>query len=406
MKLLYLTPLYPAYLRAFYAARPELASAPYQEQLAAFDRHAFAWVGAWPHALAPLGVEAREILSNVPRLQQAWAAENAPALAADGADLRRIAIAQAAAFRPDVLFFDSVDRALLRGIREAVPGLRLAVGWSGSAIPETDVWGDLDLILSCAPESVDWLRSRGYRAQHLHHAFNDQVLPRIQQRPKRYDIAFFGHILTHSAIHRSREVALEGLVDSGVQLEIFSPSHELGWREDWQALKKIGAWHAARAAGAAGVPAGALARLPWIGPAMSWEHKPVRPVSPKLRPRLKPALFGLDMYQAVADSVGVLNIHADSSTTFASNMRLFETTGAGGCLLTDWKENLKDLFEPDREVVTYRSAQELAEKARWLVDHPAEAAAIGRAAQARACSAHGFSQRAKELRAIVAAAMA
>ena len=396
MRLLYLTSLYSAYVRSFYAARPGLASASYDEQMAAFDQHAFAWVGAWPGALAPHGVEVREVLCNVPPLQRAWAAPRNAALAA-GADLDAIAVAQVAEYAPDVLFVDHADGALLRRIKQAAPALRLTIGWVGGTVPESEVPRDFDLVLSCAPESVQWLRSRGYRSELLQHAFNDKVLPFIAERPKRHDLAFFGQIVTHSAFHRNREVTFERLVDAGLPLEIFSPSHAFGWRDDWRALKRIGAWHAAQGLQAAGLPVAAMSRLPWIGPAASWRQKPARPVSAKLRPHLRPALFGLDMYQAIADSRGVLNVHADASTAFASNMRLFETAGAGGCLVTDWKENLKELFEPDREVVTFRSIEECVEKSAWLLAHPAEAARIGRAARARAVREHSFARRAEVL---------
>jgi spore maturation protein CgeB len=404
MKLLYLVPLYPAYVRSFYEARPELASAPYGEQLAEFDRHAFAWVGAWPSALAPYGVEVQEILCNVPPLQRAWAAQGNPVLAA-GEDLQAITVAQVIDYAPDVLFFDHDDAALLRRIRQAVPGLRLAVGWVGGTIPESEVSRELDLVLSCAPESVQWLRSRGYRSELLQHAFNDKVLPFVSERPKRHDLAFFGQIVTHSAFHRNREVTFERLIDAGVKLEIFSPSFDLGWRDDWRALKRIGAWHAAQGLRALGLPDAGVRRLPWIGPAASWSRKPARPVSAKLKPYLRKALFGLDMYQAIADSRGVLNVHADASTGFASNMRLFETTGVGGCLVTDWKENLKELFEPDREIVTFRSIEECVEKTAWLLAHPAEAQSIGRAAKARTCRLHSFARRAEELYGYLRAAL-
>jgi spore maturation protein CgeB len=168
---------------------------------------------------------------------------------------------------------------------------------------------------------------------------------------------------------------------------------------------RTGAWHAAQGLRAAGLPPSLLSRLPWIGPAVSWSHKPARPVSAKLRPYLRRGVYGLDMYQAIADSKGVLNVHADASTGFASNMRLFETTGAGGCLLTDWKENLRELFEPDREILTYRSIEECAEKAAWLVAHPADAEAIGRAARARACKDHSFTRRAEELHKYIRSAL-
>jgi spore maturation protein CgeB len=52
-----------------------------------------------------------------------------------------------------------------------------------------------------------------------------------------------------------------------------------------------------------------------------------------------------------------LNIHADSSPTHASNMRLLDATGEGTCLVTEWKENLHELFEPEKEVVTVLKRQ-------------------------------------------------
>jgi spore maturation protein CgeB len=58
-------------------------------------------------------------------------------------------------------------------------------------------------------------------------------------------------------------------------------------------------------------------------------------------------------------------------------LRLFETTGIGTCLLTDWKPNISELFEP----VTYRSPAEALEKARGLLDHEPERQKIARAGQ-------------------------
>jgi spore maturation protein CgeB len=112
------------------------------------------------------------------------------------------------------------------------------------------------------------------------------------------------------------------------------------------------------------------------------------------------------MFQILCDSKMTLNIHADSSPQFASNMRLFETTGVGTCLITDWKENLPELFVPDKEVVTYRNAQECAEKMKWLLDHPQERAEIAAAGMARTLREHTFMHRAVELDRIIRTALA
>ncbi|HYG80937.1 MAG TPA: glycosyltransferase, partial [Pyrinomonadaceae bacterium] len=101
----------------------------------------------------------------------------------------------------------------------------------------------------------------------------------------------------------------------------------------------------------------------------------------------------------------VLNTHIDISTTSASNMRLFEVTGVGSCLLTDWKPNIGDLFEPDSEVITYRGAEECIEKVDYLLSHESERRAIAAAGQRRTLRDHTLARRAEQLDAIIRAAL-
>ena len=78
-------------------------------------------------------------------------------------------------------------------------------------------------------------------------------------------------------------------------------------------------------------------------------------------------------------------------------MRLFEATGVGTCLLTDWKQNLSEIFAPDLEVTTYKTAEECVDKVKWLLDHPKERKAIAEAGQARTLKEHTFEQRAAQM---------
>jgi spore maturation protein CgeB len=81
----------------------------------------------------------------------------------------------------------------------------------------------------------------------------------------------------------------------------------------------------------------------------------------------------------------------------AGNMRLFEATGAGTFLLTDFKENLHTLFEPDREVAVWRTIDDcLGAVDRYLRDDGARAS-IARAGQARTFAQHTFGNRVGEI---------
>ena len=82
-------------------------------------------------------------------------------------------------------------------------------------------------------------------------------------------------------------------------------------------------------------------------------------------------------------------------------MRLYEATGMGALLITDWKQNLHELFEPGTEVVTYRSVEECVELIRHYLAHPAERETIARAGQARTLRDHTYRQRVEEMVSII-----
>jgi spore maturation protein CgeB len=85
----------------------------------------------------------------------------------------------------------------------------------------------------------------------------------------------------------------------------------------------------------------------------------------------------------------------------AGNMRLFEATGVGAFLLTDFKDNLHTLFAPEHEVAAWRSIDEcLSAIDRYLADEGARSAIAG-AGQARTMAQHTYRHRAAEILALV-----
>jgi len=392
MKLLKITSYYSSYIEEFFAARPELATKSYAQQKAALDFDAFGWSDAWSLALAPHGFEVMEVTYNVEQMQRAWAKENSVP-DAQRLDVQDIALVQIRRFQPEVLWFDDCNIDLLKRIRSEVPSIKLVLGWVGSALPPSDIWRHLDLTLSCAPESVEYLRGKGFQAEVLSHGFDPRIPGRLVARDKRIDFSFIGQLLRGSQFHLQRERILTELAAIS-RIEIFSPSARFGWQDDLSALWKAAVFDVRETLKKLGCSDRSLRSLPVVRNSYRFESRPQRPVNPKLKAFLKAPVYGLAMYQVVRDSKMTLNIHADSSPRFASNMRLFETTGLGTCLVTDWKENLPELFEPDAEVVVYRSAEECVEKVRWLLDHPEECEAIARAGQKRTLRDHSFTPRA------------
>jgi spore maturation protein CgeB len=82
---------------------------------------------------------------------------------------------------------------------------------------------------------------------------------------------------------------------------------------------------------------------------------------------------------------------------YAANMRLYEATGVGTMLLTDWKTNLHEVFEIGKEVAAYRSTRECVELVNYYLANDKEREAIARAGQQRTLSEHSYYHRMQEL---------
>jgi hypothetical protein len=99
-------------------------------------------------------------------------------------------------------------------------------------------------------------------------------------------------------------------------------------------------------------------------------------------------VMGMEMYNLLHQSKVTFNKHADLGRGSVGNMRMFEATGVGTCLVTDMGKNMRDLFEPDKEVVTYTSIDEAVEKVNYLMEHEDQRREIAAAGQRRTLGDH------------------
>lgn len=398
MKLFKLTSFYSTYIRDFYAKRPTLNGESYARQKAALDYDAFGEGDSWSFALTPLGYEVMEVTANIEPLQKAWAGEHGINFTPEGW-LWDIVLAQIKHFQPTVLFIDdfsTFSRQWLMELRQVCSSIRLILGWCGAPFQDPTVFQAYDVILSCIPELVDRFRLMGHKSFHLHHAFETRLLERITVTHQDIDFSFLGGINRGKGSHRQREQLLLDLVQY-VPIRIYTPNLDRSFQEEIKTFARGCLYLAFQALRQAGVSESSLAQIPKVGRAASWSYRPLFSVHPRLRPWVRPAVFGLEMYQTLRRSKLSFNSHTDISVNSASNMRLFEATGAGSCLVTDWKANLNRLFEPDHEVVAYKSAGDCVEKVKWLLAHPEASAAIAQAGQKRTLKDHTFIQRREQL---------
>jgi len=353
MKFLFLDTYYPAFLRYHYQQQPQLETFSYSDQLRSLLDQCFGTSDFYSANLRALGHEAHDLIANCVPLQRQWTKENDRALwrscppESDGARLKMwqhtVIAAQLEKFRPDVVYVQNMkwtDTDLLRMVHDNV---RLVIGQTASPLPEID-FGGYDLALSSFPHFVAQLKRMGVASEYLRIAFEPQVLTRIP-KAKRDGVIFLG---SYSPDHQRGTMMLEAIARQ-CSLEF--------WGQGVETLS----------------------------------------LDSPIRRTYRGEAWGFEMYRVLSSSTIALNRHIEAAGRFANNMRLYEATGVGTLLITDAKENLNDLFEIDREVVTYRTADECAEKIHHYLDHEEEREKIAQAGMAEVLSNHTWDNRVAQM---------
>ena len=73
--------------------------------------------------------------------------------------------------------------------------------------------------------------------------------------------------------------------------------------------------------------------------------------------------------------------------------RAFTAIGLGAFYLTFPTRGIEEMFEPDKEIVTFLTADEMVEKIRYYLEHDAERTAIAAAGRKKVLAAHTYDQR-------------
>ncbi len=404
MRLLKIGVYYSVYLQQFYARTANLAQQPYSVQHAALIDDCFGSSDFWTNALTGLGYETCDIVANSQPMQVMWAREHG--LEFDRLNwLFDILTAQIKLFRPDVLLvadYSTVTGEFLRHLRDTCPSIRLVMGWCGAPFYDASIFSECDVVLSCVPELVARFRDNGHRSRHVNHAFDPRVLQKIDvTSTPAVDFAFPGSIVKADQFHLDREKLLARLV-AETDLQIWSDAGRVCTEAPATAGFENGQPAVSRRRAFPNIALSALLPMVHNATRRVWRKpEPSSLLDPRIIRRSQPPLFGLRMFQQLHDSRVALNTHIDISPINASNMRLFEATGVGACLLTDWKVNLPELFEPDSEVVAYRDADECVEKVTYLLQHEEERRRIAEAGQRRTLRDHTFAARAAEIDSII-----
>ena len=392
-----LTTVYPQFVHQFLAENKDYAELSYKKLFDRFVKTRYGLSDYYSKYLNILGNEAEDIFVSIEPLQKTWAEEN-NVVYHEESWTKDIALAQIEKFKPEIVYLQDLylfDFAFRNQIREMLGEKVLLIGWRAAPTADFSVFRDLDVVATCVPNFVKKLEENGAKAlliplAHEHSISKEMEVPREQD----LEFSFIGSLGYRNGYHSKRYKVIETLLDS-TSLEVWGdvPSsvssnrvkaiyetnrflkESIGLPEN--ILKK-------KCLTLEEVPHGKLTLLCFH----LNNYIPTGFMSPCLE---------LNIFKHLQGQKMTFNMHINCAEDYAGNMRLFEATGMGACLLTDWKQNLSSYFELDTEIVTYRSVDECISKVKYLLEHEEERLSIAQAGQRRVLKEHTWQQRVNQL---------
>ena len=351
-KILFVHTFEPSFLRECYRSDPQLATGPFEQQRTRLLATGYCLADAYAHNLRALGWEAEDVIVNADPLQDQWAREHGLDIEPDIRRRRReIVSAQTGHYKPDVVYvfeWCPLGDSFLQELRSHI---RLLAGQVASPLHTDRTYAAYDVMFSSWPPLVDYFHAHGQRGETLRLGFDERVLKRLDETKPDIDVSFIGGF---APSHPDRVEWLERIIEE-MDVAVFGYGVE-------------------------NTPAHSPIRQHHYGP-----------------------VWGYEMYKTLRRSKVTLNRHAridirgSVSSQFANNMRLYEATGVGTCLLTEQRGNLSSLFSPGHEVLTYTTHTECIAKIRVALSDISGRARVAHAGQQRTLCEHTYAHRMAEL---------
>jgi spore maturation protein CgeB len=296
--------------------------------------------------------EAQLVIANFGPGQIKWAEENGFREYISSDWNYSIVRKQIELFKPDLLYLshpvNGYDSTLIRSLSSKPD---FVVGWRAAAIPPGTDWTEFDVILSHLSECRKTAIRHGARkAVHFHPGFSAFVLNETNQQPVFWDVVFSGQ---WSSEHTRRNAMIRhACVMSMNGPRRFSFGMFLAGADNDEFPKEVVALN-------------------------------------------QGAKWGMDMYRALKSGRIALNAEIGLACGEAGNMRMFEAAGVGSLLLTERHNNVRDYFEPGKEIETFANDNELVEKIGYYLDHTDEREAIAKEGQRRCLQDYSMERRAE-----------
>ena len=250
-------------------------------------------------------------------------------------------------YQPDVIYFHEIwfySKEFFEKLRFLKPDI-IIMGWDGApaTFPKRYDLKYVDIVFTCLKNKEDSFLEIGVNSKNVGHFFDFEILNNLPlTSEKKYDVIFAGTIDRASEIYRVE--FLTKLIKNGIKLKIFAKTDD-----------------------------------------------------PFLKPYCSTPVYGKEYYNVLKSSKIVINTHAIADIRFSGNIRMYEATGLGCLLLTDYKEDLNDKFTIDKEVVSYKNIEEMYQKVEYFLKYNDKLEKIAKRGQEKTRNQYTYENFAKEV---------
>ena len=292
------------------------------------------------------GHDSKMIIPNLNILQEKWCTENKVGFDSDW--MFSIPIEQIKKEKPDILFISSNFEYYDSFLKEVKPYVGKVCAWISCPFDKGLNLSNIDHIFTLFKPHYNFFKSKNISTTLTHAAFDDLILNSLPKK-KEYGLTFIGGI---GSFHKQREKYLKALIKN-TNIKIWGYGYK-SKNPIKNILKQI--------------KSGFIYNKVYQGEA-----------------------WGKDMLKILALSKITFNAHGDIAIGHAVNMRMFEATGVGTLLLTEYAEGIEEFFEPGKEIICYQNINEAIEKINYFLEHDEEREKIAKAGQTKTLNNYTYS---------------
>jgi hypothetical protein len=395
---------------------PDIKKYPYAKQLQIIFSEKLVYSDSFSRGMSQLGHESYDIIYDIDFLQNTWAHEHN--IQVDVTFWQQsIILNQIRVLKPDVIVFQHyppLPYDIWKHLKTIYPFVKKVLIHRGHPSLQREL-AAADLVMLASPKNVTDYQIQGINARLLYHYFDETVLNAVDfvdSLASSYPLTFLGSSgYGYGTVHLPRYQLLKKML-ANTSIKMW-----LEEREDKEQLPSsiknrsviwidsifdliLRSLYRGSSQGNICLPKPLHDLITCYNRQYHSKLNIKAPPLTRLRlqypDRCHAPVFGLEFYKILARSKITLHRGTEMAGGDAA-IRLFQATGMGACLLSNYGQNTVELFEEDKEIVIYRSDEEAIEKSRYLLEHDDVRREIAHAGQQRTLKDHTALRRCEQV---------